>query len=416
MEPAVRILLHEGWELATFFHQMPDEEIKEMLPVMARGWTPDEMEGLRREAKRQKRFLDIGDGTFYHHQKLLYKDASMLEKKIGGLASTVSEVGTSLVLARKTMPRVTWKSRLQKALANAPDEQHRAKAEEKERQRRIGELMKLLEDAGFLESLAREPEATKQLAARVAAGRRASTLRQHVKYGRRVQVYMESIYGTTWLRSPGDFIGYVALLLEEPCGRSAPGSLFKCIAFLEAAAEVSPEKRLSNSQSIHNYLKEVEQGTTWTGWQRTKAARMPVEVARAWEIGVLDYLRYICSKNVAQLESLAVDDVTLHRPSLKLIMSYEYQTRKEAVEQVPQAQSVVHPDDLKGTLRWVLKAFIMANLMGNGESFTIRFVDTLKNPKGIFQVVDEEFDEPERKKAKIMLLTAFQMDFWLRKN
>lgn len=284
----MRILLHEGWELATFFHQMPDEEIKEMLPVMARGWTPDEMEGLRREAKRQKRFLDIGDGTFYHHQKLLYKDASMLEKKIGGLASTVSEVGTSLVLARKTMPRVTWKSRLQKALANAPDEQHRAKAEEKERQRRIGELMKLLEDAGFLESLAREPEATKQLAARVAAGRRASTLRQHVKYGRRVQVYMESIYGTTWLRSPGDFIGYVALLLEEPCGRSAPGSLFKCIAFLEAAAEVSPEKRLSNSQSIHNYLKEVEQGTTWTGWQRTKAARMPVEVARAWEIGVLD--------------------------------------------------------------------------------------------------------------------------------
>ena len=32
------------------------------------------------------------------------------------------------------------------------------------------------------------------------------------------------------------------------------------------------------------------------------------------------------------------------------------------------------------------------------------------------EVVDEEFDEPERKKAKIMLLTAFQMDFWLRKN
>ena len=48
----------------------------------------------------------------------------------------------------------------------------------------------------------------------------------------------------------------------------------------------------------------------------------------------IEYLRYICSKNVAQLESLAVDDVTLHRPSLKLIMSYEYQTRKEAVEQV----------------------------------------------------------------------------------
>eukprot|EP00913_Durusdinium_trenchii_P033478 g31343.t1 len=223
LPPAVRILLHEGWQLSTvaFFHRMPDEEIRSMLPVMARAWTPGEMDGLRHEAKRQKRLMDIEDGAFYHHQKLLYKDASMVEKTIGNLASTVSEVGTSLVLARKTMPRVTWKSHLQKALANAPDDQHRAKAEEKERQRWIGELMKLLEEAGFLDSLARDPEATKQLALRVAAGRRASTLRQHVKYGRRVQVYMESIYGTAWLRSPGDFIGYVALLLEEPCGRSA---------------------------------------------------------------------------------------------------------------------------------------------------------------------------------------------------
>ena len=32
------------------------------------------------------------------------------------------------------------------------------------------------------------------------------------------------------------------------------------------------------------------------------------------------------------------------------------------------------------------------------------------------EVVDEEFNEPQRKKAKIMLLTAFQMEFWLRSN
>ena len=287
LAPAVRVLLHEGWDLGTlaFFHAMPDEEIRAMLPVMARCWTPDEMEGLRRKAKRQKRVLDIEDGTFYNHQRLLYKDTSLLEKKLGGMPGAISEAGTSMVVARKAMPRVTWKTRLQKAMANAPDDQHRARAEEKERQRWIGELMKLLEDAGFLDSIVRDPEAVKQLAARVAAGRRASTLRQHVKYGRRLQVYMESIYGSNWLRGPGDFIGYVALLL---CGRSVPGSLFKCIAFIETAAEVSPEKRFSGAQSIHNYLKEVEQGNTWAPRQRTKAARLPVEVARAWEIGVLD--------------------------------------------------------------------------------------------------------------------------------
>ena len=55
----------------------------------------------------------------------------------------------------------------------APDDQHRAKAEEKERQRWIGELMKLLEDAGFLGNAVREQDALKHLAARVAAGRRS---------------------------------------------------------------------------------------------------------------------------------------------------------------------------------------------------------------------------------------------------
>ena len=126
---------------------------------------------------------------------------------------------------------MTWKTRLQKAMATAPDDQHRAKAEEKERQRWIRELMTLLEDAGFLGNVVREEDAMKHLAARVAAGRRASTLRQHVRYGRRLQSYMETVFGLAWLRGHGDFIGYVALLLEEPCGRTVPSSLFKSLAF-----------------------------------------------------------------------------------------------------------------------------------------------------------------------------------------
>lgn len=47
----------------------------------------------------------------------------------------------------------------------------------------------------------------------------------------------------------------------------------------------------------------------------------------------IEYLNYICSKNISQLESLTVDDVSLHRPSLN-ITSYEYQMRKEVVDMV----------------------------------------------------------------------------------
>ena len=54
----------------------------------------------------------------------------------------------------------------------------------------------------------------------------------------------------------------------------------------------------------------------------------------ATPFAAIEYLNYICSKNVAQLEALVVEDVALHRPSLKLIMSYEFQMRKEAVDMV----------------------------------------------------------------------------------
>ena len=50
----------------------------------------------------------------------------------------------------------------------------------------------------------------------------------------------------------------------------------------------------------------------------------------------LDYLGYITGKHVAQLESLTVDGVTLHKPSVKLILNYEYQMRKEVTDEVNQ--------------------------------------------------------------------------------
>ena len=100
-------------------------------------------------------------------------------------------------------------------------EQQRAKVEEAERERWIKELLKLLDDAGFLGSTAKSPEAMRHLGARCAMGRRASTIRQHVKYGRKLQIYMESIYGVAWLRGYMEFKGtcpsYLKNLAVEAC-------------------------------------------------------------------------------------------------------------------------------------------------------------------------------------------------------
>ena len=48
----------------------------------------------------------------------------------------------------------------------------------------------------------------------------------------------------------------------------------------------------------------------------------------------LDYLGYLTGKHVAQMETQTVDGITLHKPSVKLLLNYEYQMRKEVVELV----------------------------------------------------------------------------------
>ena len=52
----------------------------------------------------------------------------------------------------------------------------------------------------------------------------------------------------------------------------------------------------------------------------------------------LDYLGYLTGKHVAQMETQTIDGVTLHKPSVRPLLNYEYQMRKEVVEEVNQGK------------------------------------------------------------------------------
>ena len=54
----------------------------------------------------------------------------------------------------------------------------------------------------------------------------------------------------------------------------------------------------------------------------------------------LDYLGYLTGKHVAQMETQTVDGVTLHKPSVKLLLNYEYQMRKEVVDMVNEGEEM----------------------------------------------------------------------------
>ena len=68
----------------------------------------------------------------------------------------------------------------------------------------------------------------------------------------------------------------------------------------------------------------------------------------------LDYLGYLTGKYVARMETQTTDGITLHRPSIKLIINYDYQMRKEVVEKINEGmamdvalQAVVKDSDLR---------------------------------------------------------------------
>ena len=52
----------------------------------------------------------------------------------------------------------------------------------------------------------------------------------------------------------------------------------------------------------------------------------------------LDYLGYLTGRHVVQMETQTVDGVVLHKPSVRLLLNYEYQMRKEVVEEVNQGK------------------------------------------------------------------------------
>lgn len=82
----------------------------------------------------------------------------------------------------------------------ATTDDQREQVEVAERRRWIGALVKHLQDAGFTDRLASlGQDRVQYLATRFAMGRRASTLRQRVRYCIRVQEYMMSIYCDAWL-------------------------------------------------------------------------------------------------------------------------------------------------------------------------------------------------------------------------
>ena len=80
----VGTLLGKGWEAQSlaFFDSMPKREVRGLLPGLADRWKEEDYTELYREAKRQRRRLDLEDNVFLTHQRLLFRDKRYVDRQL----------------------------------------------------------------------------------------------------------------------------------------------------------------------------------------------------------------------------------------------------------------------------------------------------------------------------------------------
>ena len=250
-------LSSHGWhaEALAFLHGLSFEELRTTLGSVAEDWSLDDFEQVTREAKKQKISLDREDRAYVRNPVAFQKEKGWID---GGGRADLSDAshGVQMSRARALLPRAVWPNRLSRRLAASTDDKQRSTLEEPERDRLSGELVVLLKKFGLIKvDDGHTPENARQwLLKRHAMGRRPNTLRQHVRLARKFNIYMRSAYTHQWFRHSGDVMEYVALRLEEPCGKSVPSSIWSTLKFVEMSAEVPESQRISSDLSLKNFF------------------------------------------------------------------------------------------------------------------------------------------------------------------
>ena len=182
--------------------------------------------------------------------------------------------------------RSRWPTRLGLKLHIASsDVAMRELAARQERDRWLKEVRTIVKDAKLPVALRSSEDS---LMIRVAKGRRPNTLRKHVKTWARASRWLNVVYGYSWPQTSEQFAEFLEAMVEEPCARSYPESVFKTLMF-EHAGEVPEHDQICRSAAVKNALEEAAHTLQSVESKRArKALLLPVALIVAWESYILD--------------------------------------------------------------------------------------------------------------------------------
>ena len=214
----------------------------------------------------------------------------MLQEKLNEWRELAREELNTAVPAKGKAPMARWPTRLAKKLNSAGEDQNlREKAEKDERGRWVKALRSQLLDGRC--PVMRDGSLGRHSSRRFGKGRRASTLRKHVKTWEKLSQWMMGVFRHPWPSTPEQFCMYLQCRADEPCGRTVPNSIYKTLMFMENAGEIKPEDQVCRSAAVKNVLEEVNLQLAGQGGGFTKRAwHLPVRIIVAFEGVVMNTL------------------------------------------------------------------------------------------------------------------------------
>ena len=216
-----------------------------------------ELENLVEAAEEASCAIWARHGGLKDSDLALSSHLAKVERKLAD-RKKIREVAIGQQVKRKgEAPRVRWPSKATMLKSAAgKDLYQRQLIEEDERGRWLKELDKQIKEASMWASSGGDDRGL--LSRRIGKGRRANTLRKHVKTWGHYVRWLIAVYGIKWPELPMHFADYLIARSLEPCGKSVPVAAYKTLVFMEHAAELPPEVRISESDAIKNSLEEVK--------------------------------------------------------------------------------------------------------------------------------------------------------------
>ena len=267
-----------------------EEICDKVAALLGRPVSVRDLQALALAAEASAKLIWKGEGCSSSAALLVASELKKAEDSLNVLRRIQQEAIAKVVPRKGSAALTRWPTRREKRLSAAGDNLAlREGVEKSERNRWIDELRHLLWEAKLPAMYRDLPMDQVDPSLRFGKGRRASTLRKHVKTWIKARDWMKKTFGYPWPKYPEEFALYLEARANEPCGRTVPGSIYKTFIFMEVAGEVEQQDQMSRAMAVKNVLEEIALRLEGAAPRFSKKAwHLPVAVVKAMEAAVLD--------------------------------------------------------------------------------------------------------------------------------